>query len=103
MFSARVFDQVGGVGESRDLGFRPQAGEHFGAVAGTASEVDDAAYRRDRDARGQVAARARTLLGEFQVLPCVPGWHSMRPRTLSSAPPWWLGEPDRAPCAGPLP
>src|SRR5438128_1789504 len=57
-------DHIGGVVEAGDLGVGPALGEDFGAVAGTAPEVDDTAGCGKFDAGGEVAAGTGALFGE---------------------------------------
>jgi hypothetical protein len=74
VFASNV-DHRGGIIESGNLGGRPSGGGYGGAVARSASKIDDPPHALRRDAIQQIVARANPVFAEFQVLVGIPSRH----------------------------
>src|SRR5438045_105240 len=72
---ARAAAHVGGAVESGDCGGWPALGQDRGAVARSATEIDHSGGRGRVDARDEIAAGLRALVGESEVLAGIPIGH----------------------------
>jgi hypothetical protein len=69
---ARLAQHVGRGIEANHFGLRIALDQELGGIAGTATEIEDAARRLQRHLRQQIAWRTRALVLEFQVLVRAP-------------------------------